>query len=80
MSGDDMVSQEQFDSLRRDVKKIKAALLGDEEFGQKGFVHMIKENKDRSWSNKLKIDRAWYYIVGGVFVIVAIFKGIELVL
>lgn len=64
MSNDDMVSQEQFNSLRKDVKEIKGALIGNEKFGQKGHLDRLEETEERSWNNKHKIDRAWYYLIG----------------
>lgn len=43
MAHDDMVSQNQFDSLRKDVKEIKSALLGSEVYGQKGYLHRLED-------------------------------------
>ncbi|WP_441001313.1 hypothetical protein [Fodinibius sp. SL11] len=46
MSSDDMVSQKQFNSLRKDVKEIKSALLGSEVYGQKGYLHRLEDVED----------------------------------
>lgn len=43
MAHDDMVSQNQFNSLRKDVKEIKSALLGSEVYGQKGYLHRLED-------------------------------------
>lgn len=80
MSNEDMVSQEQFDSLRKDVKEIKGALLGNSQYGQKGYLDRLEETEERSWANKHKIDRAWYYLIGAGAVIGFIITVLQMIL
>jgi hypothetical protein len=53
---EEVVSQTQFNSLRRDVKEIKNALLGNSEFGQKGYLHRLEKVEDEQDSMKNEIE------------------------
>lgn len=57
----DPVSQTDFRQLKQDVKEIKDALLGNNQFGQKGYLQRLEEleaDVERLKSFKQKL--VWY--------------------
>lgn len=72
------IDPQRFDKLCDNVSEIMVALKGSEEYRQKGALQRIDENEERSWDNKHKIDRAWYYIIGAGAAIGLIVKAIDL--
>lgn len=66
--------------LAEDVTEIKAALLGNEKFRQKGALQRLDEVEARSWSNKHRIDKIWFYAVGAGAVLWAVFQGLQMMI
>lgn len=63
-----MVSQKQFNSLRKDVKEIKNALLGSETYGQKGYLHRLEDVEEDVEELKDFKKKALYYATGAITV------------
>ena len=59
-----MVSQTQFNSLRKDVKEIKSALLGSEVYGQKGYLHRLEDVEEDVDDLKDFRKKVLYYATG----------------
>jgi predicted RNA-binding protein with EMAP domain len=81
MNGEDMVSQNQFNSLRKDVKEIKNALLGSEVYGQKGYLHRLEDvEEDVEHLKNFKKKVFWYgsgAIAAGSFFGVVLFQLVD---
>ena len=61
--------KEQVDSIEKDIKKIKEALLGNE-FNKKGFVHRLENVEDYQDSDK---KHKWMFL-GGATVVGSLIK------
>lgn len=70
---------QEFKQLVSDVSEIKSALLGNEDFRQKGALQRLDETEARSWTNKHRIDQIWFYAAGAGAVLWVVFQGLQMV-
>lgn len=76
MSAENMVSQSDFDHLRKDVKEIKGALLGNEIYGQKGYLQRLQEVEDDVDNLKDFKKKIVYYTAGAAGAVTALVQFI----
>lgn len=74
------VDAEKFKQLCEDMTDVKGALLGNKKYGQKGALERLDETEERSWTNKHRIDKIWFYAVGAGAVLWAVFQGLQMVI
>jgi len=69
-----MISDEDFLNLRKDVKDIKSAILGNPKYGQEGLISRVETNENEIESIKHFKNKFVYWVAGAAAAATVLFN------